>query len=94
MSRKLFRRETLDKSALYGEPASPCDSGINKINAVAPLILPREFLRLSEPISVGRLRRWHPLQGAHWLACQYRYVGVQHAARIPRFTLAIDLKKR
>lgn len=51
------------------------------------------MLTLLEPISLGRLERWHPLQGAYWLVCQYRYAGVQHAARIPRFTLAIDLTR-
>ncbi|RJG07679.1 hypothetical protein D3870_18255 [Noviherbaspirillum cavernae] len=28
-----------------------------------------------------------PLQGAHWLACQRRFAGGQHAARIPCCTL-------
>jgi hypothetical protein len=39
-------RETLDKSAFYGEPAQLCDAGINKIKVLAPLILPQTFLHL------------------------------------------------
>jgi hypothetical protein len=35
-----FARETLNKSAFYGEPAQLCDAGINKIKVFAPLALP------------------------------------------------------
>ena len=38
--------ETLNKSAFYGEPAQPCDAGINKIKGLAPLNLPQKFLHL------------------------------------------------
>ena len=39
-------REMLNKSAFDGEPASLRDAGINKINVLAPLILPQKFLHL------------------------------------------------
>jgi hypothetical protein len=41
-----FVRETLNKSAFYGEPAQLCDAGINKINALTRLILPQKFPHL------------------------------------------------
>jgi hypothetical protein len=41
-----FLRETLNKSAFYGEPAQLCDAGINKIKVLAPLSLPQTFLHL------------------------------------------------
>ena len=39
-------RETLNKSAFYGERAQLCDAGINKINVLTPLILPQKFPHL------------------------------------------------
>jgi hypothetical protein len=39
-------RETLNKSAFYGERAQLCDAGINKINVPTPLILPQKFPHL------------------------------------------------
>jgi hypothetical protein len=39
-------KETLNKSAFYGEPAQQCDAGIHKIKVLAPLILPQKFLHL------------------------------------------------
>ena len=39
-------RETLNKSAFYGEPAQLCDAGINKIKVLAPLIFPQTFPHL------------------------------------------------
>jgi hypothetical protein len=41
-----IHRETLNKSAFYGEPAQLCDAGINKINALTRLILPQKFTHL------------------------------------------------
>ena len=32
-------KETLNKRAFYGEPVQLCEAGINKIKALAPLIL-------------------------------------------------------
>jgi hypothetical protein len=45
-SKKFQLKETLNKSAFYGEPAQLCDAGINKINALTRLILPQKFTHL------------------------------------------------
>jgi len=36
-------KETLNKSAFYGEPAQLCDAGINKIKVLAPLSCYKSF---------------------------------------------------
>jgi len=47
-------REALNKTAFYGEPAQLCDAGINKIKALAPLILPQKFPYLFNQCLLGK----------------------------------------
>jgi hypothetical protein len=39
-------KEALNSSAFYGEPAQLCDTGINKIKVLAPLVLPQKLQHL------------------------------------------------
>jgi len=38
--------EALNNSSFYGKPAQLCDAGVNKIKALAPLILSQKFPHL------------------------------------------------